>query len=393
MNPRSGFRIGKLFGISIRIDVSWLLIFAFVTLNLAAALSELHPEWNTVLTWGLAVLAALLFFASVLLHELAHSLVAQAQGTPVHNITLFLFGGVSNIQREPASPGAEFLMALVGPLTSLLLGAVLTIGVGIGSSILQAGLTDPVQAVQRLGPFSTILLWLGSINIILGIFNMIPGFPLDGGRIVRSLLWAVTDDLQRATRWASWLGQAIGWTMIFGGVSMALGVRLPFFGSGLGNGLWLAFIGWFLNNAAAQSYQRMVVQDLLEGVPVSQMMRRDPPTVTPDLTIYQLMHEYVMQRDDHAFPVLEDTQLVGIITLDDVRKMARDDWTAHTVREVMLPAARLVTVTPDKDAAEALEQLAQLDVRQLPVLEHGQLVGLLRRRDIVKWLQWSAKMA
>ena len=284
MNPRSGFRIGKLFGISIRIDVSWLLIFAFVTLNLAAALSELHPEWNTVLTWGLAVLAALLFFASVLLHELAHSLVAQAQGTPVHNITLFLFGGVSNIQREPASPGAEFLMAIVGPLTSLLLGAVLTIGVGIGSSILQAGLTDPVQAVQRLGPFSTILLWLGSINIMLGIFNLVPGFPLDGGRIVRSLLWAVTDDLQRATRWASWLGQAIGWTMIFGGVSMALGVRLPFFGSGLGNGLWLAFIGWFLNNAAAQSYQRMVVQDLLEGVPVSQMMRRDPPTVTPDLT-------------------------------------------------------------------------------------------------------------
>jgi len=393
MNPRSGFRIGKLFGISIRIDVSWLLIFAFVTLNLATGLSTLHPEWNTVLTWGLAVVAALLFFASVLLHELAHSLVARAQGTPVHNITLFLFGGVSNIQREPASPGAEFLMAIVGPLTSLLLGAVLTIGVGIGSSILQAGLTDPVQAAQQLGPLSTILLWVGSINVMLGVFNMIPGFPLDGGRVVRSLLWAVTGNLQRATRWAAWLGQAIGWTMIFGGVSMAFGVHLPFFGSGLGGGLWLALIGWFLNNAAAQSYKRMVIQDLLEGVPVSQMMRRDPPTVSPDLTIHQLMHEYVMQRDDHAFPVLEDTQLVGIITLDDIRKMARDDWTGHTVREVMLPADQIVTVTPDKDAAEALTQLAQLDVRQLPVLEHEQLVGLLRRRDIIKWLQWNAEMA
>lgn len=393
MNSRSGLRIGKLFGISIRIDASWLLIFAFVTLNLAVALGELHPDWNTVLTWGLAVLAALLFFASVLLHELAHSLVAQAQGTPVHSIRLFLFGGVANIQQEPASPGAEFLMAIVGPLTSFLIGAVLTIGVGIGSSILQAGLTDPVQAAQKLGPLSTILLWVGSINIMLGIFNMVPGFPLDGGRVVRSLLWAMTDDLQRATRWASWLGQAIGWTMIFGGVSMALGVRLPFFGSGLGNGLWLAFIGWFLNNAAAQSYQRMVVQDSLEGVPVSRIMRRDPPTVSPDLTIHQLMHEYVMQRDDHAFPVLEDTQLVGIITLDDIRKMARNDWTGHTVREVMLPADQIVTVTPDKDAAEALTQLAQLDVRQLPVLEHEQLVGLLRRRDIIKWLQWNAEMA
>jgi Zn-dependent protease len=204
-----GFGVGKVFGISIRVDWSWLFIFALTTWNLGSAFGELHPDWGPALSWGVATAAALLFFGSVLLHELAHSLVARARGIPVRSITLFMFGGVSNIQREPHSPGAEFWMAIVGPLTSLILGGALTVVATLGVGPLQVVVSSPRQAVAALGPLVTLLGWLGSINFTLGLFNLIPGFPLDGGRMLRSLLWAASDDLRRATRWASWVGQGI----------------------------------------------------------------------------------------------------------------------------------------------------------------------------------------
>ncbi len=387
-----GFSIGHIFGINVRVDWSWLLIFALVVWNLAAVFGGAHPDWGPALTWGTALVAALLFFGSVLAHELAHSLVAKARGIPVRGITLFLFGGVSNIQKEPPSPGAEFVMAVVGPLTSVVLGALLLL-VGRGSAAAAPDVTaNPTQFLGSLGPVTTLLLWLGSVNILVGLFNMLPAFPLDGGRVLRSIFWAVLGNLRRATRLASWIGQAIAWVMILSGIGMVFGLRLPLLGTGTINGIWLVFIGWFLNSSASRSYQQVVVQDILEDVPVRRIMRTNPPTVPPDVSIASLVHDFVMGTDDHGFPVVEGSDLVGLICLDDVRAVPREEWDTTLVRDVMTPKDSLITVNPEEDAAEALQRLEQQDVRQLPVTKNGTLEGLLRRRDIVHWLQLESQL-
>lgn len=401
----NGFRIGRLYGINIRVDWSWILILLLITWNLVTALSQVHPTWGMPSIWGISLLAALLFFASVLAHEMAHSLVARSQGLPVRNITLFLFGGVSNIQREPESPKDEFWMAIAGPLTSLAIGIVM-LAVAVGSVVLGNGFGRGI-ALANLSPAATILLWLGSVNVILAVFNLIPGFPLDGGRVLRSIFWAVTKNIRRATRWAAWIGQAIAWVMIGAGIAMAFGVSIPFFGTGIVSGLWLAFIGWFLNSASSQSYQQVAVQDILDGVPVARLMRANPTTVEPDCTVDDLVHSHLMNSDDQAFPVMKNEQLVGIVTLDDMRKVLRDAWTTTRVADIMTTADKLITVDPDEDAAAAMEKLIERDVRQLPVVRRAaaapgtaaipvtgaangsgaQLLGLLRRRDIMRYLQ------
>jgi Zn-dependent protease/CBS domain-containing protein len=387
---RSGFRLARIFGIQIRIDWSWLLILLLVTWSLGSSFGQVHPNWGSATIWGVALFAALLFFTSVLLHELAHSLVARARGIPVRSITLFLFGGVSSIQHDPDSPGVEFVMAIVGPLTSLAIGAVLLLIAAPHVRVITSS-TSATQGLAQLGPLPTILLWLGTINVVLGIFNMIPGFPLDGGRVLRSILWGISGNLRRATRWASWVGQAIAWLMIGAGIAMVFGVHIPYFGTGLLNGLWLAFIGWFLNSASSQSYQQIVVHDILEGVSVERMMRTDPPTVPPDSSLSSLVHDHVMGTDEVGFPVVEGDQLVGIVTIDDVRAIPRDEWETTTVRDVMTPFEKLITVGPNDDGAVALDRLTQNDVRQLPVVNGRFLVGLLRRRDVMQWLQAHAE--
>lgn len=384
---RSGFSLGRLFGIEVNIDWSWLFIFVLVIWNLSSVFGQFHPSWQAALRWSTAVVAALLFFGSVLAHEFAHSLTARLQGVPVRSITLFLFGGVSNIQRQPESPRAEFLITIVGPITSLALGLVFVVIAGLLSGTVSASLGQATGIIAQLSPLATLLFWLGSVNLLLGAFNMIPGFPLDGGRILRSILWAITDNLRKATRWASYVGQAIAWLMIIGGIAMAFGITIPFFGTGLINGLWLAFIGWFLNSASSQSYQQIVIQDIFEGVPVNRMMRTNAPTVNPDVSVQSLIHDYVMGSDDHAFPVLEGDRLVGMVTLEDVRGVPKDRWEQTHVRAIMTPDENLVTVSPGEDASDALRMLMQRDARQLPVVEGTQLIGLLRRSDIIRWLQ------
>jgi len=388
---KSGIRVGKLFGIEIEIDWSWLLIFVLVTWNLSSVFGQFHEDWSTALRWGIALIASLSFFASVLAHELAHSIMARMQGMQVRSITLFLFGGVSNLQRNPPSPKAEFLITIVGPLTSFALGFILTALSTVSIASLGSEMPITGEVLGRFGPVVTVLVWLGSVNIILGVFNLIPGFPLDGGRILRSVLWAITDDLRRATRWAAGVGQFVAWAMIFAAVSMAFGAEIPFFGTGLANGLWLGFIGWFLNSASVQSYQQVVLEDVLAGVTVEKLMRKDPPTVSPAHSIDSLVHEYVMGTDDHAFPVVEEGRLVGIVTLEDIRKVARDEWPRTTVKQVMTPAAELESVSPEGEAEEALRKIRERDVRQLPVMRDGELVGLIRRRDFVRWMQLSGR--
>jgi Zn-dependent protease len=386
MGVGQGFKIGRLFGIDIQVDWTWLIIFALVTYSLGNTFGQFHPDWGPSLRWGLAVTAALLFFGSVLAHELAHSLVSQARGNPVDSITLFLFGGVSSIREEPDSPQGEFLMAVLGPVTSLVVGGILLLTAGVVGDPLAMG-GDAAEIISQLGPVRTMLFWLGSINLVLGVFNLIPGFPLDGGRVLRSALWAITDDLRSATRWASYVGQGFGWLMITSGIAMAFGITIPFFGSGLVNGLWLAFIGWYLNSASSRSYQQVVVQDILEGVPVKEMMRSDPPTVSPSLSVKSLVDERIMGSDDHAFPVIEEGEIVGIVTLDDVRSTDQDAWRDTSVREIMTPYDRCTVLDPEEDAADAMTKLANCDVRQLPVLEGKRLAGVLRRQDLIQWLR------
>jgi Zn-dependent protease/predicted transcriptional regulator len=390
---RSGFKVGTLFGISVHIDWSWVLIFLLVTWNLAGSVfPPLHPDWSIGMNIGLGLAASLLFFISILLHELAHSLVAKARGLPVRRITLFFFGGVSNIEREPPSPWTEFFMAIVGPLTSLLLGFGF---IWLGRQNipqLDTALTSPMQLLRGLDPLSTMLLWLGPINILLGLFNLIPGFPLDGGRVLRSILWAATDNFRLATRLATIVGQGIGWLMILTGVAMIFGWTIPVLGTGTLNGMWLAFIGWFLVQAASQSYQQVVVEDMLEGVPITRLMREPAPAVSPDLPISALVYDHIMQGDDRAFPVVEGDQLLGIVYIENLRELDRSAWDQATVRQVMVPQSELEAVTPREDAMDAFQKLAQREMRQIPVVQNGKLIGMLRRRDILRWLQVRSEM-
>ena len=382
-----GLRIAKLFGIKIRIDWSWVLILLLVVWNLAVAFTQMHPDWSLALTITIALSAALLFFLSVLLHELAHSLVAKSQGIPVDSITLFLFGGVASIREEPKSPGNEFVMAILGPITSLVIGFSLLLLSGIGLDAQTLLQQQPIEVLQQFSPLRTLGFWLGSVNVVLGIFNMIPGFPLDGGRVLRSILWAITRNLRKATRWASYVGQAIAWMMIVGGIAMIFGLRIAIFGEGLVNGVWLILIGWFLNNAASSSYQQLMVRNILEDVPVRRMTQQNPPTVPGNITIDALIDDYIMQTDDHAFPVMDGDRLVGIVCLDDVRGVPGELRSVKLVSEIMTPRSELRTINPDDDAFDALMTISRNAIRQLVVMDGDQMFGLVRRRDIVRFLQ------
>ena len=391
---RNEIRIGRISGISIYLDWSWIFIFLLVTFGLAGGvLFVWHPDWNPWLTWAVAVAASLLLFASVLLHELAHSLVAKARGLPVRKITLFLFGGASNIEREPDSPKTEFLMALVGPVVSIALGVVFLLAAGLMAGARGEATASPVETFSRLSPLSTLLLWLGPVNVFIGFFNLIPAFPLDGGRILRAILWAVKKDFRKATRWAAGMGMLIGWLFIIAGLGMAFGASVLLFAPGVINGVWSAFIGWFIIDAANQSYRQTVVQDLLDDVPVTLLMRTDAPVVPPDIPVSSLVYNFIMKTGESAFPVVEGDRIVGMVSLEDVRKVPRGAWDTTTVSQIMTRAEQLTAVTPQENAGEALNRLERRNVRQVPVIQDGRLVGLLRRRDIMRWLQTQSEFA
>ena len=389
---KNGFRIGSLFGIDIRIDWSWLIILGLVSWSLSTFFGQAHPGWTGYASWGMAIFAAFLFFSSVLVHELAHSLVARAKGVPVRNITLFMFGGVSNIQREPSSPMTELLVTIVGPISSFALGAGFLL-LGSGSIALSGvNLTNMNGFYTQIGPFSTILIWLGSINILVGLFNLIPGFPLDGGRIIRAILWGLSDDLSKATRWAARLGQLIAFLIIAVGLAMLVGLRIPFFGGGFVNGIWLIFIGWFLQNAALLSYRKTLIQDVLDDVPVSRIMYKNVPVAPAGISIETLVNDYLMKSENRVFIIHEGENTIGLITIDDVRKVSPEDRKNTLVQNVMTPADKMIVVNPDEEAADALNRLQSEDIRQLPVVSGNKIIGLLRRKDIIRWLQFQSQL-
>jgi Zn-dependent protease/predicted transcriptional regulator len=380
-----GLSAGELSGLRVQIDWSLLIVFALVFFGLASGVFPVwHPDWAPAKTWLVALAAAVLFFVSVLLHELSHALVARANGITVRRITLFLFGGVTHMESEPPSPKSEFLMAIVGPLTSLSIGfAAFFSGAALAGDVtMELPASDQAtlqQLMMHVGPVASLLLWLGPINIMLGLFNLVPGFPLDGGRVLRSLLWWMSGDLLKATRWASLAGRVVAWAL------MALGVMSLLSRMG-GQGLWLILIGWFLNAAARSSYQHLTTKHALHEVSVRDVMWTQPVRVAPELTLERFVQEHLMQAELGTFAVEADGALLGLITLDDVRKVPQDQWSRVRVEEVMTPRERLATLTPSAKADRALDELARRDVNQIPVLEGGHLAGIVRHRDLVRWL-------
>jgi Zn-dependent protease len=382
-----GLRLGTILGVELVADWSLAIIFTLIAVSLSVGVFPAwHPEWSPALSWTVGILAAVFFFASIAAHEMAHAVVGRSQGIPVRRITLFVFGGMAHMEGNAPSPRAEFLMAAVGPVTSLAIGVVATaLGLALAGPAASAE-----ELVRQASPAATLLLWLGPINVILAVFNLIPGFPLDGGRVLRALLWWLTGNERRATRWSAAAGQGFAWFLIATGVLMAIGFPVPLLGPGLIGGLWLILIGWFLNNAARFGYKQLVVQESLRDVSVRDLMR-PAATTADDISLDRFVHEHFMASDQHAFPVEHHGRLAGLISIVDLRAVPRDRWSSVSVGEVMVPAARLTTLAPDDPATEAFRHLGQYN--QVPVVEDGHLQGMVRREDMAKWLALRAEGA
>jgi Zn-dependent protease len=360
-------RLFKIAGINIDINISWIIILVLLTWSLATGwFSVLYPGWSTATYWLVSLISALLLFVSVLLHELAHSLVARMRGLSVKSITLFIFGGVSNIEQEPTSPGIEFQMAFVGPLVSLLIGGIAFL------------LSLPLRGVNS--PLTAILSYLAITNVLLGIFNLIPGFPLDGGRVLRSIIWEATGSLQSATRVATIVGQVIAYLFIFWGIWL-------FFGGNVLNGIWIGFIGWFLLTSAQSANSQSMLQSMFRGVTVGEVMNPTPITVPANISLQELVDNYFLPRGLRSALVIQDDQLAGLITLGDIRHVPREQWGQVLVGHVMIPLDRLHVVSPQQNLNDVLPLMVSRDVNQLPVMENGRLVGVVSRDAIMRYLE------
>jgi Zn-dependent protease/predicted transcriptional regulator len=366
---RGGFRLGKVLGFEVTVDYSWFIIFGLVLWSFSMSLlPEAVPGYSRAVYLVGGLVSALLLFASLLAHELAHSVVARAKGIPVDGITLFIFGGVARTRMEASSPGDEFQIAGVGPLSSFI------IAVGFGALAIggmRAGL-PPILTVPAE--------YLGYLNLVLAIFNLLPGFPLDGGRLFRAILWKVTGNLTRATRIATLGGQWFGLGLIgWGALRAAQGVLM--------GGIWMMFIGWFLRNAARNSYRQHLVHAMLAGVKAEEVMTRLPTTIPPDIPIYDAMETYFGRSRFVAYPVAVGDRPVGIVTIFQVRETPESDWTWRPIEDVMTPIEERMTVAPDDAMMAALEKLQGSTLRRLLVVENGRLVGFLTANDVAGWLQ------
>lgn len=369
------FRIGSVLGIEIRIDVSWfILLFLILWTFTGLVFPALIPGRSIATYIGMGVAATLLFFASLLAHELSHSVVARRKGVPVEGITLFIFGGMARTRLEAAEPGDEFMIAGVGPLSSLVIAGLFAAIWWLGTRL---GWPVPVTGVAQ---------YLGFLNVLLAVFNLLPGFPLDGGRLLRSIAWKLSGDLTRATRIAATGGRWMGLGLI------GLGVWMLFMGNVMG-GIWLALIGWFLRNAATASYQQHVLRGALEGVVAREAMTLHPETVPPELTLQQVMDDHFLRRRFAAYPVTEDgDRPVGLITLAQVQQVPREDWGARRVRDVMTSSEDDIVVRPDDRLVDVIEKLEASDSKRLLVERDGHLEGIITESDVVGWLNRAREL-
>lgn len=368
----ASFKIGQIWGIPITINYSWFLIFLLVTFSLASGyFPREFPEMDITVYVVIAVVTSLLFFISVLLHELGHSWVALRNQIPVRSVTLFIFGGIAQIEDEPHTPGAEFRIAFSGPFVSLVLAGIFGIVYYLTRSI-------PLAAAPCL--------YLMRINLALALFNLIPGFPLDGGRLLRSIVWKFSGNKYRATQVAAGAGQLVAFAFIAYGIFRT--IQGDFF-----NGIWLAFIGWFLQQAAATSQMQSTIQQALQNVSVGQVMQREHPQVSSLLTLRQLVDEHVLNGGQRYFCVTDPQgQLQGCLTLQDISKIPQQQWSFTSVGKVAVPMERMVTVSPHTPLFQALQAMDKGEISKIPVMEANQVVGVLTREDILHYVRIRAEL-
>ncbi len=363
----SAFNLGRVFGIQVRLHYTWFIIFILVTVSLV------YPDWWRLLSWVIGVVTSLLFFASVLAHELSHSLVGRMNGIPIKSITLFIFGGVAQMTREAKKASAELKMAAAGPAASLAIGGLF--------GLLWLLTQDIIQ------PLAAMALWLAQVNVILAIFNLIPGFPLDGGRVFRSILWRVTGNYGRSTRIATRVGRGVGYLFILAGIVIIFVLRDWWF-----SGLWLAFIGWFLNNAASASYRQEQWREALQGFTAADVMTTDCPVVPPNITVRQLVQYYVFPSGRRFFMVADEGRLQGMLTLHNVRSVPQQSWDVTLVREIMTPTDKLRVAYPNQDTLSMMEQMDENDINQMPVVSEGRVVGLVARDNLIRFLRTRSEL-
>lgn len=367
----ANIRIARIYGIPIGLHVSWFLIFALVTWSLATGYFPAeYPEIPRAAYWLLGVVTSILFFASVVVHELAHSIVALRHGILVREISLFIFGGVAQIGEEPKSARDEFRIAIAGPLASLSLALVFGI----------LYLAD--RPVSYLAAPS---LWLMRINLMLAFFNLIPGFPLDGGRVLRAAVWSWTKSYYRGTQVAAHAGQLVAFGFI--GIGLLVVLTGSFF-----NGIWLVFIGWFLQNAAASSYAQANLQHSLRGVKVEQLMSRECIRVPADMSIAQLVEDRVLGAGQRCFFVTDNGKLLGMLSLRDFTQVPREKWGSVKTEEAMVPFERLLRVDPQTDLITALKMMDDAQVNQIPVTVGDEILGLLSREQILRYVRTRAEL-
>ncbi len=369
------FRLGSVLGIEIRIDVSWFVIFFLILWTFSQGVFPAEfPGLARPAYLAMGLVGALLFFSSLLAHELSHSIVARHRGIPVEGITLFIFGGMARTRMESRSPGEELAIAGVGPLSSVIIGVLFGAVWWVGTRL---GWTPAVTGVAE---------YLGFLNVMLAVFNLLPGFPLDGGRLLRSLVWKVTGNLQRATRIATLAGTGLGYLVI------AYGLFQAYRGEYL-DGLWLALIGWFVRNAARSSYRQFAVVHALDAVPASEAMTRWPETVPPEMTLQQLVAERFLSQRFEAYPVVaHDGRVLGLITLAQVRAVPESQWGGRTVGQVMAAAQPALAVTPEESLGHVLDKLQASAVGRLLVVRDGRLEGIITPADVAGWLKRAQQL-
>lgn len=364
-------KLGKIFGFEVELDYSWFIIFVLVSLNLT--LNFFHTYGFSLLVSIFdGILTAILFFSSVVFHEFFHSLIARFNKLPIKKITLFIFGGVAQMTEEPKSPVVEFKMAIAGPLSSLFLALVFWL---IFLSLKILNLTEAATA-----PFS----WLALINLWLALFNLAPGFPLDGGRVLRAALWYWYKDVERATKIASQFGQGFAYLLV------GIGVLTAFFGY-LG-GVWLIVLGLFLNRVAQSSYQQLILQKYLSGIKISEIMTRDILTVSPNITLETLVNDYFLKHKFGRFPVIDEGKVVGVVTLHHVKEIPRESWQELTAADAMDKVIKDCFVSPDEDAGQALIRMAKCNIGHLLVVSDSKLVGLVTRSDIIRLIKVKTEL-
>ncbi len=368
----ANIKLGKIMGIPIGLNASWFLIFVLITWSLGTGyFPQEYPRMSGTLYLMLALITSILFFGSVLFHELGHAYLALRNKIPVKGITLFIFGGVAQIGREPSTPGAEFRIAVAGPLASLFLS-------GLFGSLYLLDQQIPYLAAPSL--------YLMRINFILALFNMIPGFPLDGGRVLRALIWKVNGNFQRSTQIASASGQVVAFAFI------GMGIFTVFNGQ-LMDGLWLAFIGWFLQNAASSAVSQVNMQARLRGSKVAQAMSRDCVEIPTLISLHQLIQERVLSNGQHCFFVIDfNGNPRGLLTLQDITRIPKIRWRFTTAEEVMTPLHKLASVEPDTELLAALLKMDEENLPQMPVMDQFGLVGLLSRENILRYLKLRGEL-